>query len=94
MAAVENDPVMGGQSFSNWTLAKDASGAAVGRWSGQCRIVPSLKAPGFVFALTGSQLTAKFPDASAEDGLVLKMANLAGNVTGYKVAFCDSRLNP
>lgn len=91
---VENDPVMGGLSTSAWNLTTDASGVAVGQFSGVCRIVPSLQAPGFVFALTGSQLTAEFPDASAEDGLVLKMANVAGNITAYKVAFCDSRVNP
>ena len=95
MFTVENDPVMGGLSSSAWNLTTDASGTAVGQFSGVCRIVPSLQAPGFVFALTGSQLTSKFPDASAEDGLVLKMANVAGNVTaGFKVAFCDSRANP
>ena len=91
---VENDPVMGGLSTSNWTLTKDATGAPVGRFSGVCRIVPSLSAPGFVFALTGSQLTAKFADVSSEAGLVLKLANVAGNITAYKVAFCDSRINP
>ena len=91
---VENDPVMGGLSTSKWQLTKDSSGTPVGQFSGVCRIVPSLKAPGFVFALTESPVKAQFPDVSAEEGLVLKMANVDGNVTSYKIAFCDSRINP
>ncbi|EOD11563.1 hypothetical protein EMIHUDRAFT_437554 [Emiliania huxleyi CCMP1516] len=91
----ESDPVMGGRSTSSWHLTKDAAGTPIGRFSGVCRIVPSLRAPGFVFALTGSPLLSSFPDASAEDGLLLKLKNAAGNVTdGYKFAFCDSRINP
>ena len=91
----ESDPVMGGRSTSSWHLTKDAAGTPIGRFSGVCRIVPSLRAPGFVFALTCSSLLSTFPDVSAEDGLLLKLKNAAGNVTdGYKFAFCDSRISP
>jgi len=91
---VENDPVMGGQSVSSWHITSTANGTAVGAWEGVCRIVPSLDAPGFVFARTDKQLTARFPPLWMSDGLLLTMRNIVGNVTLFQVAFCDSRLNP
>ena len=66
--SVENDPVMGGQSFSNFTVITDeAAGKTVGEWIGQCRIVPSLGAPGFTIALTESPALSTFPSAADED---------------------------
>merc|ERR1712045_897829 len=85
----ENDPVMGGRSDSK-VAVKDG----YLDYSGTCRIVPQLQAPGFTFAMTESQLIAKFPDVSALDGLILGVRSVGGNVTTFKVAFCDSRLNP
>ena len=92
---VENDPVMGGRSVSNWTLAKTATGETVGEWRGSCRIVPSLHAPGFTIALTSNPF-ASFPDVSSEDGLLLGMRNVplpGGNVTKFQAAFCDSHID-
>lgn len=38
----ENDPVMGGQSYGNWTSYDN-----FGRFQGETKDVPFLKAPGF-----------------------------------------------
>merc|ERR1719281_2194153 len=84
----ENDPVMGGQSDSTWTLKN-----GYGEYSGTCRIVPKLKAPGFTIALTDSPLTASFPDVSSTSGIIIGVRNAGGNVTNFKFAFCDSRIN-
>ena len=93
--SVENDPVMGGQSFSNFTVITDeAAGKTVGEWIGQCRIVPSLGAPGFTIALTESPALSTFPSAADEDGLLVTMRNVAGNITKFKAAFCDTKTNP
>ena len=42
----ENDPVMGGVSTSNVTVVEGDHLA----WQGECKIVPSLAAPGFCIA--------------------------------------------
>jgi len=86
--STENDPVMGGQSDSTWKQQK-----GYGEYSGTCRIVPSLKAPGFTIALTGSPLTARFPDISSTSGIALGVRNVGGNITKFKFAFCDARIN-
>lgn len=84
----ENDPVMGGQSSSSIAVA-----GGYADYKGSTRIVPSLNAPGFTIALTeGAPFFSKFPDASSMDGLTVSVRNL-GNFTGYKIAFCDSRIN-
>jgi hypothetical protein len=85
---VENDPVMGGQSDSTFAV-KDG----LGDFSGNCRIVPKLQAPGFTIALTESPLVGHFPDVSSQDGLFLGVRNAGGNITDFKVAFCDARIN-
>jgi hypothetical protein len=90
---VENDPVMGGRSESTWSLSRGKNGTTVGEWSGVTRIVPSLSAPGFAFAMTKDPLLTSFPDASGEDGLKLNMRNVAGNVSTFMVAFCDSKID-
>jgi len=84
----ENDPVMGGQSESS---SKVMDGYL--DYSGSCRIVPSLKAPGFTITLTEGPLMAKFPDASALDGLIVSVRNVGSSYSGFKIAFCDSRIN-
>ena len=78
---VENDPVMGGQSFSNFSLTTLAGNRTVGEWMGQCRIVPSLQAPGFTIALTEEPALSTFPSVVGEDGLEVRMHNLHGNIT-------------
>mmetsp|Transcript_4622 Transcript_4622/g.10136 ORF Transcript_4622/g.10136 Transcript_4622/m.10136 type:complete len:212 (+) Transcript_4622:83-718(+) len=85
----ENDPVMGGRSESTWQVQE-----GFGDWTGVARIVPSLKAPGFVIAMTETPLFGVFPDVSAQQGLLLGLRNVAGNVTKFKVAFCDARIQP
>jgi len=91
---VENDPVMGGRSNSSWVVKQTPAGP-VGVYSGVCRIVPSLNAPGFTIALTEAPLThACFPNVSAAAGLELGLRNAGGNVSLFQIAFCDSRLNP
>merc|ERR1712136_453952 len=62
-------------------------------YQGVCRTVPSLQAPGFTIALTTNPVFARFPDASSMDGLALGIRNVGGNVTAFKVAFCDARIN-
>merc|ERR1719502_386781 len=84
----ESDPVMGGRSDSKW-----AKGDGFGDYSGTCRIVPALKAPGFTIALTESPLLSKFPEVATADGITLGLRNLDSNITSFKFAFCDSR-NP
>jgi len=84
----ENDPVMGGQSSSSFSV-KDG----YGDYSGTCRIVPKLKAPGFTIALTEFPTFAKtFPDASSADGIILGVRNVGGSVSDFKFAFCSSRM--
>ena len=92
--STENDPVMGGQSFSNFTTRSLSANATVGEWMGQCRIVPSLQAPGFTIALTEAPISASFPSVADEEGLLITMRNVDGNVTSFKVAFCDTKINP
>jgi hypothetical protein len=84
----ENDPVMGGKSDSSFAVKN-----GYGDYSGNCRIVPALKAPGFTFALTEMPLFARFPDVSSADGIILGVRNLDGNVTKFRFAFCDSHIN-
>eukprot|EP00747_Dinoflagellata_sp_TGD_P217548 gnl/TRDRNA2_/TRDRNA2_89935_c0_seq5.p1 gnl/TRDRNA2_/TRDRNA2_89935_c0~~gnl/TRDRNA2_/TRDRNA2_89935_c0_seq5.p1 ORF type:complete len:411 (+),score=79.87 gnl/TRDRNA2_/TRDRNA2_89935_c0_seq5:106-1233(+) len=84
----ENDPVMGGQSDSKFVVED-----GIGHFTGTCRIVPKLQAPGFTIALTTNPLMSKFPDISSADGLILGVKNAGGNVTDFKVAFCDARIN-
>merc|ERR1719191_675467 len=43
--------------------------------------------------MTSSPLTLTFPDVSSMDGLTISLRAVASNYTGYKIAFCDSRLN-
>eukprot|EP00416_Gambierdiscus_australes_P036770 CAMPEP_0171108640 /NCGR_PEP_ID=MMETSP0766_2-20121228/69338_1 /TAXON_ID=439317 /ORGANISM="Gambierdiscus australes, Strain CAWD 149" /LENGTH=403 /DNA_ID=CAMNT_0011570217 /DNA_START=61 /DNA_END=1272 /DNA_ORIENTATION=- len=84
----ENDPVMGGRSDSNFVVKN-----GYGEYSGTCRIVPSLQAPGFTIALTESPLVGRFPDVSSADGIILGLRNLDPNITSFKFAFCDSHIN-
>jgi hypothetical protein len=85
----ENDPVMGGRSSS--TVKTSQSYAD---YKGTTAIVPALGAPGFTIAMTeGFPLLSRFPDASSMDGITVSVRQVASNFTGYKIAFCDSRIN-
>merc|ERR1719422_1638794 len=78
---------MGGLSDSTFTQT-----AQYGDYQGTCRIVPKLAAPGFTIVMTENPLRAHFPDVSSMDGIQLSVRNVGGNVTGFKAAFCDSRV--
>merc|ERR1711998_420576 len=68
----ESDPVMGGQSDSTFVVK-----GGYGVYAGTCRIVPSLRAPGFTIALTETPLLHQsFPDVSSMDGLILGLRNV------------------
>jgi hypothetical protein len=43
----QNDPVMGGQSYSKFSQGSDPKFGPIGIFDGEAKIVPSLKAPGF-----------------------------------------------
>ena len=72
-----NDPVMGGQSNSTFTVA-----GGVGVFDGEVKIVPALKAAGFCNAETAGK--SAFPDASAFDALSFKVRN-TGHLTGVQL---------
>ena len=78
-----NDPVMGGRSTSTFKVE-----GGKGIFDGVCRIVPSLKAPGFCNAETKPGLTEKIADASAfiEGGIEIEVTS-TGNLTEFKTAF-------
>lgn len=87
-----NDPVMGGQSHSTWTVNSTSQTA---NWVGETKIVPKLKAPGFCNAETtdGLGILRKFNDASAFTHLLLRVRSAAA-YTGWKVSFAADTINP
>lgn len=65
-----NDPVMGGQSTSR--LRIDAS-SNLGVWTGDVKIVPSVKAPGFCnLQSLALNKTRYLPDISTSDGIIVR----------------------
>jgi hypothetical protein len=66
-----NDPVMGGQSKSNFSV----DGARhVGVWAGEVKIVPFLHAPGFCnLQSPGLGKTTEFPKLSGSSGITVRM---------------------
>merc|ERR1712196_713870 len=70
-----NDPVMGGQSTGDFTVDEARH---VGVFAGECKIVPKLKAPGFLKAQSGPGyfMKGKFADASGHTHLVLRVRSL------------------
>jgi hypothetical protein len=74
-----NDPVMGGQSYSTVTVEN-----GVLNFTGACKIVPKLKAPGFITAVT----TDKNPwrDVSSCTGLTIT-AKADSHYAGYRLSF-------
>ena len=75
-----NDPVMGGQSESTFTVDK-ANAKAV--WDGEVKIVPFLHAPGFCTARTKG--TQSFPDISGLDGIEIAVTSKQSAVTNFQV---------
>jgi len=80
-----NDPVMGGQSYSNFEITDDG----IAKFTGKCAIVPKLKAPGFITMETGNQFyqkPAKFADISTCEGFEFVMKSNT-EYNGYRVSF-------
>lgn len=78
-----NDPVMGGQSEATFTISKNT-----GVFDGTCKIVPSLKAPGFCSAQSDkTHLRSSYPDISKSKGLELVVRSTTPSFAGFKVAF-------
>lgn len=81
-----NDPVMGGQSYSKVEI--DAV-AGVAKFTGECAIVPSLQAPGFITMETGGKFgdkPAKFPDISTCSAFQFELKTNT-EYSGYRVSF-------
>ena len=79
-----NDPVMGGKSHSEVTIDN-----GVARFTGECAIVPSLQAPGFITMETGSQFFDKpsqFPDVSSCSGFAILLKTNV-DYSGYRFSF-------
>ena len=79
-----NDPVMGGQSTSHVKVEND-----VLNFTGHCAIVPSLKAPGFITAVTGNGFFSRetFVDVSSCKGLIVEAKDYASGYKGYRISF-------
>lgn len=74
-----NDPVMGGQSYSAVAIENKAL-----HFTGECKIVPSLKAPGFI--TTTNSDTKPFVDVSSCKGLKIT-ASATTDYAGYRLSF-------
>lgn len=78
----QNDPVMGGQSFST---VKVDNGLL--NFTGSCRIVPSLKAPGFIKASTNDGIFGKqFVDVSTCQGIKINHKSKT-DYKGFRISF-------
>ena len=73
----ENDPVMGGVSYSNVTVEADRLA-----WDGEVKIVPSLAAPGFCYIQSKGRTL--FADASNFTHLTLRVRSTIA-YAGFKV---------
>lgn len=72
-----NDPVMGGQSKSSFTVNTTEH---LGVWTGEVKIVPFLHAPGFCnLQSPGLYKTAEFPDLSGSNGITLRAREALGS---------------
>lgn len=74
-----NDPVMGGQSYS--TVAVENGRL---NFTGACKIVPFLKAPGFITAINSD--SSPFADVSGCDGLTIT-GQADTNYSGFRISF-------
>eukprot|EP00965_Chrysotila_dentata_P198826 6179041-Pleurochrysis_carterae.AAC.6 len=70
---------MGGRSFGKVTVENN-----VLNFTGVCRIVPSLKAPGFITAQTSD--FKSWPDVSGCKGITIK-AKANSDYSGYRISF-------
>ncbi|CAB9525768.1 expressed unknown protein [Seminavis robusta] len=83
-----NDPVMGGQSKSSLAIEN-----GVARFTGDCAIVPFLKAPGFITMVTGGFYMGKesFPDINSCQALAFTLKTNV-DYKGYRVSFGKEHL--
>lgn len=83
-----NDPVMGGQSSGTFNVANN-----IGVFSGDVKIVPKLKAPGFleVWANDGHYTDVS---SASEGALVLRVRSNTPNYEGFRVSFAAGALSP
>jgi len=84
-----NDPVMGGESESTFSIAETYSKVV---WSGEVKIVPSLRAPGFCNLETTPPFQ-KFNDATGATHMEM-LARSTKDYTGFKLSFAANTLNP
>lgn len=89
-----SDPVMGGGSSGEFDVLEDEVG--FGRLSGTVALIPILKAPGFIKAITCAQEVSKygicsdekaFTDVSAFDQFTIRVRSSTPDYTGFKFAF-------
>lgn len=78
-----NDPVMGGQSTSTFTIDKKQQ---IGILNGTVRIVPSLSAPGFCKAAT-QNVNVIFNDATGAKEIIVEARSSTPDFAGFKLAF-------
>jgi hypothetical protein len=85
-----NDPVMGGVSHATFKVNTQAGTAS---FTGDCKIVPKLKAPGFCNAET-TNLLKTAPDASAylKDSLLINAKSTVA-YAGFKVTLAADTLD-
>ncbi|GMH55903.1 hypothetical protein TrRE_jg8414 [Triparma retinervis] len=84
-----NDPVMGGQSNSDYKVVDDLL-----QWDGEVKIVPSLKAPGFANLVTSKSYMDKFPSAEGATHITLVMKTSTPDYQGFKVSVAANTINP
>jgi len=79
-----NDPVMGGQSTSQVKVT-----GGVLNFTGYCAIVPSLRAPGFITAVTGKSFWHRetFVDVSSCSGIQITAKDFTAGYKGYRISF-------
>jgi hypothetical protein len=80
------DPVMGGQSVATATIVDNH-----GVLDGEVKIVPALKAAGFITAQSDMKIDAS---AAAGGDLVMKVRSSTPDYTGFKVSFAASSTSP
>jgi hypothetical protein len=74
-----NDPVMGGRSYSTVAIENGLL-----NFTGSCKIVPSLKAPGFITVVNSDK--GPWVDVSSCEGIKFNHKS-ANNYTGFRVSF-------
>lgn len=82
-----NDPVMGGQSNGRWNKE-----AGYGVFSGEVKIVPKLKAPGFIEVWAPDGNYANAASAGADGELVLTVRSSTPSYAGYQVTIAAGNI--